>query len=201
MTILPSIIASDQKELNSLLKRYKSMSVHLDIMDGDFVKNKSLWFDFKLPKGKYEAHLMTTKPEMFIGKHYQDVDKFIVQIETVSNVDDLIDFVQSVKRKIFFALKPETPITKIKKHLKEIDGVLIMTVHPGKYGATFLPKMLNKVKAIRKLNKKIPIQVDGHMIPETISLAKSAGANIYVVGSYLHDVINVKKAMKELENS
>ena len=202
MTIVPSIIAKDQKELNARYKKIKGISktIHLDIMDGAFVKNKSLWFDFKLPKGDYEAHLMTTRPEMFIGRHVSSINTFMVHIETTKKPQDVIDFVRQENKKIFFALNPETPIGKVKKYLTKIDGVLVMTVKPGKYGAKFIPKSLNKVKQLRKLNRFIPIEVDGSINNKTITLARKAGANRFSVGSYIQKSKTPKKALDELKN-
>ncbi|HME87429.1 MAG TPA: ribulose-phosphate 3-epimerase [Candidatus Nanoarchaeia archaeon] len=205
MTIIPSIIAKDQKELNSRLKKLKGISkmLHLDIMDGDFVKNKSLWFDFKVPKGNYEAHLMTTRPEMFIGRHHDKIKRFIVHVETTQNLDDTIKFVHSMKKEIVIAINPTTDMEidcdETRRYLKKIDGVLVMTVNPGTYGAKFIPKMLDRVKELRKMNKKIPIEVDGSMNPNTIALAKKAGATRFSVGSYLQKAKNVKKAYSELQ--
>ena len=70
-TIVASIIAKSQKELNERIKKVNSLNrIQLDIMDGKFVKNKSLMFDFKVPKGKkYEAHLMVSNPLAWIKKN------------------------------------------------------------------------------------------------------------------------------------
>ena len=199
--IIPSIIAKDQKEFNRIYKKIKTFPVvHLDVMGGHFVNNLSMWFPFKLQKHRFEAHLMTTKPERFIGRHHDKFNKFIVHIETTKNPDDLIKFVKSKKRRIYLALNPETPISKIKKYLNKIDGVHIMTVHPGQYGAKFLPRTLNKIKQLRKLKPKLNIEVDGGITPETIGKVRKAGANQFVVGSYIQKHRNIKKAIAALKD-
>lgn len=196
--IVPSIIASSQKELDKIYDRISfANTVHLDIMDGIYVPNKSMWFDFKLQRHNYEAHLMIKQPETFIRKHCSEIKTFIVHAETISNIDALIDFVHSVRCRIFLALKPSIPISRIKKYLRKIDGVLVMTVQPGKYGATFMRGMTGKIRQLRS-NRNLIIEVDGSVNDKTIGLLKQAGANRFSVGSYIQKSKDVKKAMESL---
>lgn len=197
--IIPSIIANDQKAFDKIYSKLKvARTIHLDVMDGDYVKNKSLWFPFQLPKHDYEAHLMTSRPEMFIGKHNSDIKTFIVHVETTSNVDALIEFAHSVRCRIFLALKPSIPVSRIRRYLRKIDGVLVMTVEPGRYGAPFLRAMTGKIRQLRNMNRKITIEVDGSVNDKTISLLKEAGANRFSVGSYIQKSKDVKEAIQSL---
>ncbi len=198
--IIPSIIASDQKDLDKIYSKLKiAKMIHLDIMDGEYVPNKSMWFGFQLPRHDYEAHLMTKRPEMFIGKHNSDIKKFIVHVETSSNIDALIEFVHSMRCRIYLALRPSMPIARIRRYLRKIDGVLVMTVDPGKYGAVFQRQMVKKVRELRNTARRINIEVDGGMEPEIIKLVKEAGANEFVVGHYIQKSRNIKDTLKELE--
>jgi len=197
--IIPSIIAKNQKEFNKIYNKIKiAKTIHLDVMDGRFVKKKSMWFDFKLPKHNFEAHLMTTKPETFIERYHNKIKKFIVHVETVNNPDYLIKYARKLKSKIFFALEPKTPVSKIKNYLNKIDGVMIMTVEIGSYGAKFIPNMINKIKQLRKLNKKLVISADGSVNEKTIKLLKKAGASTFSVGSYIQKSRNAKKSIEVL---
>lgn len=201
--IIPSLIAKNQKELNKIYNKIKVASViQLDIMDEKFVKNKSLWFNLELPKHKYEAHLMIQNPRDFITNNIDFADIFIVQIESCKNQGELIDlikFVHKNKKKFYLGLNPRTPVSKIKNYLGKIDGVLVMTVMPGKYGAKFMPEMLKKVSEIRQLKPKLDIEVDGSMNPNTIKLARLNGANKFSVGSFVHDSKYAKDALKKLK--
>lgn len=204
MKIIPALIAKNQKELES---RYKKVSKHfdtfqLDIMDGAFVKNKSLIFNFKLSKSKkYEAHLMVKDPLYWIKKNYSKVDIIILHLETMMKKDipKIIEYVKKKKKKIGIALNPKTEVKRVFPYLKDLDLVLIMTVVPGKYGSKFLPLCLKKVKEIRKINKNIEIEVDGGINPKTIKLAKKSGANRYVVGSYLQKSEDIISAINQLK--
>lgn len=205
--VIPSLIAKNQEELNDRFSKVRGVSsvFQLDVMDGKFVKNKSLVFDFKIPKvkgKKYEADLMVSNPRKWIEKNWRKTDTIIFHVETCKNVKEvceLIDFVRSKKRRVGIALNPETPVKKISQFLGFVDLVLIMSVKPGKYGSKFIPKMLNKVKEIRKLNSKVDIEVDGGMNDKTIKLAAKAGANRFVVGSFLQGSEDVKKSVGVLK--
>src|SRR3990172_10386151 len=197
--IIPSIIANSQKELNERIKKIESEFYHLDIMDGKFVKNKSLWFSWILTRGrKYEAHLMVKNPEIWITKNWKKVDTIIFHLESGENPEEMIKLIRSKRKKVGIAINPKTSVEKVKPFLNKISIVLVMAVNPGKYGSRFLPKALEKVKDLKKLNKKIDIEVDGGMNLENIRKASKTGANRFAVGSYLQNSENPKKAFEEL---
>jgi ribulose-phosphate 3-epimerase len=191
--IIPSIIAKSQKELDERLKKVKSFkTIHLDVMDGKFVKNRSLQFNFKLPKNKkFEAHLMIENPKKWIEKNKHKVNNIIVHYESKNNISEILT------KKIGISINPRTKVEKIKPYLNIINKVLIMTVTPGKYGSKFLNSSIKKIKEIKKINPKIKIEVDGGINPKTI---KKIDADSYIVGSYLQNSGDIKKAIKELKN-
>ena len=80
--ILPSIIANTQEEIFDRVEKVKGLSkvYHLDIMDGEFVDNTSLNFEYILPEGRYEAHLMVKDPEKWIDKLDDKLYDFIMQM-------------------------------------------------------------------------------------------------------------------------
>lgn len=202
--IVPSIIAKNQKELNKRLDKVGDYVkiIHLDVMDGKFVPNKSLNFDFKLfPKLKYEAHLMIENPKEWIEKNHKKVDTIIVHAESVKNKERIINLVRKYKKKIGFALRPETPVTSIKKYLKKIDEVLILDVNPGFYGGKMILPALKKVEEIEKLNKRIKIEIDGHVDDKTIKMMSKTSADYFVSGSYLQKSNKVKKAIEKLRRA
>ncbi len=199
--IIPSIIAKSQEELDNRINKVKDYArlLQLDIMDGLFVPNRSLDFDFKLPKIKFEAHLMINNPEEWIIKHCKKVHTILVHIESCKDPENIIRIVKG-KRKIGFALNPETPLQRIENYLDETEQVLIMTVNPGFYGAKFLPETLDKVRTLRKMRPNLNIEVDGGINSETIKKVHEAGANMFVSGSYLMNSENVGEAFERLKN-
>lgn len=198
--ISPSIIAQNQKQFNKIYSKIKGAeTIHLDIMDGKFVKAKSLWFEVFLPKHNYSAHLMTIYPDLVMEKFSYAIKIFIVHAETI-NAEKIINLARRLNVKIYFALTPKTPVSKIKKYLHKIDGVLVMTVVPGKYGAKFIPKMADKIKQLKKLKVR-NIMVDGSVNDKTIGLLKKAGANQFTVGSFIQKQRNLKKAIALLRKA
>ena len=176
--------------------------MHLDVMDGTFVKRTSLGFPFIVPKSyACEAHLMVRNPKGWLVKNHTQIDSFIVHYESETHLHECIKLAKHYKKKIGVALNPETDDEDSTQYLKLIDKVLIMTVHPGKYGSPFLPEMLEKIQHIRKLAPKLDIEVDGGVTPETLKLCKRVGANQFVVGSYLQNASDIKVAWNKLKNS
>ena len=201
--VIPSIMAKSQKTLDALLQRLKgaTKAVHLDIVDGRFAGNHSLDFNFRLHRTfTYSAHVMTKHPERWIQRHLNVIDLFIPQSEAVRNKKKYIQWMKSKKKKIAFALKPETTVHTLKPYIKDIQYVLILTVRPGFYGSLFLRAPLRKIKQIKKLNPKIKVIVDGHMNPQTVPEARKAGTDYIIVGSFVMNASNPKKALQELHS-
>ena len=201
--IIPSIIAHSQQELEERISKLKKHSkcIHLDIMDGQFVKHTSIEFDFKIPKTiKTEAHLMLASPAPWLIHNNKKISCVIAHYNSETHMHDFIKLAKKYKLKVGVAINPEVPAEAITQYLKLIDKVHIMTVHPGNYGSPFLPETLNKIKYLRGLNPKMNIEVDGGIMPNTLNLCKQAGANQFVVGSYLQKSKNIKSAWKELNN-
>ena len=203
LQILPSVMAQSQKEMDGLFNKFKLVTkqVHLDVADGKFVPTRVLWFPLRLSKSfMYSAHLMVDSPMPFVKKYFSQIDLFIPQIEVFSDPQTYIDFMRGRGKKVAFALRPETLVGGVRDYILQADYVLILTVHPGYYGATFLPGQLRKIGQVKKLNPRVKVIVDGHMNPQTIALAKKAGADMFVVGSYLAQSKDVRKGMRELRS-
>ena len=201
--IIPAIIADNQVELDKRLDTVKDHveTVQLDFMDNKFVPNTSLWFDYLLSDSsiKYEAHLMIENPFSWILSHLDHIDIFLVHFESTDKIDRIIDYVRDTDRSIGIVLNPETPITDLVPFIEEIDQVLIMTVHPGFYGSSFLPEMLDKVRWLRSRYPDIDIEVDGGITLDTISSAAQAGANKFVSGSFIVKSSDPKGAIVQLK--
>lgn len=200
--IIPAVIAKDQTELNDYFKKLNNVSdwLHLDIVDGNFASNHSLDFPFFLSKKfKYSAHLMVKKPEQWILKLMSKVDLLIPQFEEITHPHHLICYLQKHKKKIAFALKPETKVSALKHYIKDADYVLVLTVHPGFYGSKYLPGQLKKIKQLKKINRNVKVIVDGGMNPKTIKQAARAGADFFITGSYTTKAENPRKALRILK--
>lgn len=202
--IIPAIIAKTQKELDEHISKVKDFSeiVQLDIIDGKFVPNSSLDFDFDVSGNNitFEAHLMISNPMEWIEKNWWKVNTIIIHFESCKNPKYIIRFVKNKGKKIGFAINPETQVHNVKAYLDDIDQLLIMTVNPGFYGSKFLPETMSKIREVRKIKPDLDIEVDGGVTPDTIKLLHDAGANMFVSGSYIIKSDDIKKAIDSLRN-
>lgn len=201
LTIVPAIIANSQRELDGMIKRLRGRvdRVMLDFMDGLFVENTSLNWDIQLTGSfYYEAHLMVVDPLERIEGLCRKINAIILHMETLDDVGAAINHTKSYSFQVSLALNPETSVDVVEQYLDEVDGVLVMTVAPGRYGGRFLPETLDKCRRIRMLNDSIQIQVDGGMNPENAKAARDAGANVIASGSYLMKSDDIDLALKLL---
>ena len=169
--IVPTVIAETQSEFEYMLSRLtgKVDRVMLDIMDGRFVANNSLDFDLQMPSSfEYEAHLMVENPSGYLDRLADRVDWVILHVETLKNPEAEILRFKENGFKVSLASNPGTPLEETLPHLDLLDGVLVLTVNPGKHGAEFKPEALEKIKRLRRLGVTLPIEVDGGVNPGTI---------------------------------
>lgn len=203
--VLPSILVNDRKDLVKKLKLVAPCPlVHIDIGDGLFVKNKTVQPpDFVgIDLSSAEIHLMVKDVDHYV-EHFahSGVECIVFHVEACKDSAEVVHNIRHIKDhgvKVGMALNPETNITKVKNFLKSVDRVLIMTVHPGFGGQKFIAKMLPKISALRKLDRKINIEVDGGINLTTAPLAAKAGANMFVAGNAIFSAKNPQKAYKDL---
>ena len=204
MRIIPSVMARNQQELNTLLKKLEEVStkVHLDVVDGKFAPSKSLWFPFRLrSEFRYSAHLMVREPEKWIARFGDRVDLCVAQFEAIKNVPLYIDLMKRKGKKVAVALQPSTAVSLVKPYVHLLDYALVLTVKPGFYGSLYLPQELRKIRLLKKWNPRLKVFVDGHMNPQTIGKALIAGADYCIAGSYVTLADDPKKAMRELRKA
>ncbi len=206
--IFPSVMAKSQQEMDQLFKHLSGAAteLHLDIADGKCVPNISLRFPFKLSlQFKYNIHLMVKNPLQWIvrNKHLKNITVVIPQLEEIEDPQKYINWAKFKRKKIAFALRPETKVSAVEPYLLAVELVLILTVHPGFYGAKFLSAPLRKIKQMKRINPRIKVIVDGGMNPETIKKAAAAGADFFVSGAFTTKSYNpngqIKKLMKSIE--
>jgi len=201
VVVVPAIIASTQDELDEMLDRLKGKvgRVMLDIMDGRFVKNRSLDFDFRLPPWfVYEAHLMVEAPLERIEDLASKVGSVILHVETLHDIEVALGIVRGHGLKVSLALNPESGVEVLKPYLDVVDGVLVMTVEPGRYGGRFLPETLSKCRVLREMHGSIPIEVDGGMTPHNSRAAREAGASVIASGSFIMKSGDIDDAIMQL---
>ncbi|KAK7239836.1 ribulose-phosphate 3-epimerase [Aureococcus anophagefferens] len=117
-------------------------------------------------------------------------DGFTFHAEADADPAAVVDAIRRAaprKMVVGVALKPGTPIAALDALWRDgeflADFVLVMTVEPGFGGQSFMPAMMDKVKALRAQFPTMDIQVDGGLGPATVETRRAAGANYIVAGS------------------
>ena len=196
--IYPSILSGDFGRLSEEAKRIESAgadAIHVDIMDGQFVKNltfgpRALEAINRATALFLDVHLMIYNPYDYVEIFARSgADRITFHFEATEDVEDTIEFIQKCGLKAGIAFRPETSFSFVAKYMPMCDLVLLMTVNPGFGGQAFLPQVLEKVQLTREYRDKnklnVNIQVDGGIDEKTAPLCIAAGANVLVSGDYL----------------
>ncbi len=197
-----SHIARDLEKLNLTDVDY----IHVDFMDGKFVPQKTLPFKelkniYKYTSKRLDVHLMVKDPKKFIKKFATLNTEFITfHLEVDKNIEELIDLVHRYGIKCGLAINPETDLEELEPYLDKIDLVMVMSVHPGKGGQSFILETALKVVQLKEMitNKKlkVKIEVDGGINLETKEYVKDA--DILAAGSYIIHSPNFQEAITQL---
>ena len=212
--ISPSILSADFSQLGNEIKRLEEGGadmIHVDVMDGHFVPNltigppviKTLRNYTKLP---FDVHLMISPVHKYI-EDYADAGADIITIhpEATDNLIESINLIKKLNKKVGVSLNPDTKLNIIDNVLSQIDLILIMSVFPGFGGQKFMPEVVEKIKALKKIKeeKKLSydIEVDGGINFTNNKIVIEAGANILVSGTtiFKENNGNIKKNIDSLK--
>ncbi len=175
--------------------------IHLDIMDGSFTQNKSFTSNDLLKiktKKELDVHIMSKNLDKEINDAIKLKPSFITfHYEATKDILKYIKLIKDNNIKVGLAINPNTRIYKIKKYLKYIDLVLIMSVYPGKGGQKFINNSIKKVKKLNKKKNNYLISIDGGINKDTIFYVKDY-VDIVVSGSYILDGKNIDNKIKSL---
>lgn len=213
--IIPGILEQKFSAIEQKIRLIENLVswVQIDVLDGTLFNNSCFHdpepfadLDSSL---KMEAHLMVKDPVRYVEPFFAaGFDRFIAHLEGFSkegegkeNVYDFILECQSLNAEIGLAIDLPTPVKEILPYLESIDQVLVMTIHTGRSGQPFQRSALKKIAAIRKINSKIPIEVDGGISPKTAPLVVAAGATRLAATSSIFGRGEVSQAIEELRKS
>lgn len=209
--VSPSILSANllnlQNEVN-LLKQAGANALHIDVMDGHFVKNISFGVPIVANLKKcglpLDLHLMVTNPFNFI-EIFADAgaDFLTFHVECSDNLKLCLKKARSLGCKAGVAVNPKTDISCLSGFLNDeslLDLVVVMSVEPGFSGQSFIFDVLHKISYVKSLNSSVDIAVDGGVNCKNSKLAVQAGANWLIVGSTIFNSKNYSDVIECLKH-
>jgi len=209
LLIAPSILSADFANLAAEIKEVEAAGcdvIHVDVMDGHFVPNltigapvvKSLRRVTKLP---LDVHLMIEEPLRYVEDFRKaGADWITIHVEASQDTAATLRKIRELGAKAGLSLRPGTPVAELEPFLGQLDLILVMTVEPGFGGQSFMPAMIEKVRALRPKFKGL-ISVDGGINAETASAAIEAEVDILVAGNAVFAAQDRTRAIESLRNS
>lgn len=214
--LAPSVLSADFSELGKDIRTVAqagALVIHLDVMDGSFVPNLS----FGAPIIKcvrsstdaiFDVHLMIDEPIRYLND-FKDAgaDLITVHYEACKDVRETLLAIKKLGVKVGLAICPDTEASVLEPYLEMLDMVLVMSVHPGFGGQSFIESSMDKIRQVKKMvmsvNPDIWIEVDGGIGKDNIKDVVSAGANVLVAGSAVYKgdcIANVKQLCQLIED-
>ncbi len=210
--IAPSMLSADFSKLGEDLKMITECGadiIHLDVMDGNFVKNISFGPNVikdirKCSTAVFDTHLMILNPWNYVERFAAaGSDIITVHHEACGEkLGETLDLIKSFNVKCGAVINPDTPVKVLEPVIEKCDMVLLMSVFPGFGGQKFidyvLPKVEQTAELIRKTGKEIDLEIDGGITLENVKACKDAGANVIVAGSTVFNAPDKALIIKQL---
>ena len=187
--IVPAILTENTEALAKMVRQAETFAdfVQVDVMDSRFVPSRSIACGDLVavsPKLRWEAHLMVRQPEEQLHCFARaGAQRIVFHFEATSSPLRIIKLIRHLGVKVGLAVNPETPLTTTLSLADSVDSILCLTVHPGFYGAKFLPEVLDKVVELRSRKPNLEIGVDGGIKESNITEVARLGVDYICVGS------------------
>ncbi len=195
-------IANDLRKLDLCSNEF----IHVDVMDGKCVPNKSLPFSeikniYKYTSKRLDVHLMVEAPSKYIPLYANLNCEYIAfHLETDEDIFSNIELIKKYGIKAGLVIKPNTKIKELVPYMPNIDMVLVMSVEPGMGGQDFIIETEAKLNELKDLIKQydfdVVINVDGGITDKTIEFVKNS--DIVTVGSYVINGENFEEKISSL---
>jgi ribulose-phosphate 3-epimerase len=210
-----SILTADLLRLGEQIGLAEAAGVdffHLDVMDGMFVPNitfgpvmiETVRRATNLP---IDVHLMIEAPERYLDVFIEaGASALTLHVEATSHLHSALQTLKRHDVRAGITLNPATPLVLLEEVLPMADQLLVMSVNPGFGGQSFIPGALNKIERahalIELVNPRCNLEVDGGIKASNIGRIRSAGADMFVVGSgVFNDASSVNESVAQLRGA
>lgn len=218
--IIPGIMSDNLEEFKKELEKVwsKVSRVQVDVIDGKFAERETLKpeeLNMVDTVVAFDVHLMVEKPEEWVSRCAMgDADRVFGQVEKMEDVVAFVGDVQAEGMAAGLAYDVDTPLDGLEEVIDNLDAVLLMSVKAGKQGQEFDDVVLEKIKKVRELSKRVTLVIDGGLDEEKIKKClaaawaeemeeetweRNSALMDFVVGSELLGAENVEKRLGELQ--
>ncbi|MDX1381347.1 MAG: ribulose-phosphate 3-epimerase [Xanthomonadales bacterium] len=210
--IAPSILSADfarlGHEVNQVLEAGADW-VHFDVMDNHYVPNLTIGpmvckalRDHGV-SAPIDVHLMV-EPVDELAARFAEAGATLISFhpEASRHVDRTIQTIREAGCRPGLVLNPATPVEVLDWVLDSLDYVLLMSVNPGFGGQSFIPYVLDKLRAVRERieasGRPIRLEVDGGVKVDNIGEIAAAGADTFVAGSAIFGADDYKQVIGKM---
>lgn len=200
--ILETDVAAVVEKAQWLQKRQEFFyRAQIDVVDGTFAPGKTFDDPGALPELgiELEVHLMVMHPELVLRGwlRHPNIKRIIVHLEAAEQVAAMVTRTHAAGKEFALALNPHSVARTLDPYLDQVDGVLMLSVTPGKQGQPMQTDVLEEIKELQRTHPSISICIDGGVNMETVGRALKAGATEIVVGSGIWKAPEPEAALKQ----